>query len=134
MKSEETTANEGNNPSDKITDALAIVLIEKHLDLWSERNSEFRKNELASVYSSLVTIHDPIAGLIRFEELNSFIDDLLRKFSNFKFSIMEPIDVHGEVARLSWAFGPEDNPEEVTGQDFFIFMDGKIISLSIFLD
>lgn len=124
----------GGNLGKIISRDRAIALVKKHLKLWSERNSGIRKLELPKVYCEDVRVLDPLVELNSLVEMNEFIDSLLLKFKDFKFTVLKPIDSHNNIARLSWGFGSELNPLEITGQDFFVFEDGKIKSLSIFLD
>jgi len=40
---------------------------------------------------------------------------------------------HGQV-RFSWCYGPPDEPRRITGQDFILIEDGKINSLTLFVN
>lgn len=132
MKSNESVSND--KATKLVSSQEAISLVEKHLSLWGERNSGHRKLELPKVYCEDVKVFDPSLELNGVEEMNDFIDGLLVKFKNFRFSVLKPIESHHNIARLSWGFGDELNPHEITGQDFFTFENGKIKTLGIFLD
>lgn len=109
-------------------------LAKKHLDIWSERNAEKRSSAMTQVYSPDVEIVDPFFVIHGQSKLNDFINDLQGKYPGFAFGISRPIDSHNNVARLFWQFGPESNPNEITGQDIFVIENGKIKSLYVFID
>lgn len=121
-------------PAEILSSESAAAIVAKHLKLWSERNSEFRKNELPKIYSADVKVLDPYIEINSLLEMNDFIDGLLVKFPDSNFTVLRPVDSHNNIARLFWGFGTASNPQEITGQDFFTFEKGKIKSLSIFLD
>lgn len=63
------------------------------------------------------------------------IDEVQGKFPGFGFTIIPGSlgDQHGHV-RISWYYGPSDQPKTITGQDFMLVESGLIHSVTVFID
>lgn len=109
-------------------------LLKKHLDTWSEKNTDRRNIAIKEIYTEDVTIIDPFFVLNGTSGLNPFIDDLQKKHPGFVFSLARPVESHNNIARLFWQFGPVSKPDTITGQDVFVIENNRIKSLYIFID
>lgn len=111
------------------------ALINMHLAIWSETDRQKRKQSIEEVYSDTCEILDPFyPDIFRGRDaLMNLIDGVQAKFPGFVFT-KNQLDEHHNIIKLSWSYGPEGNPNVVTGDDFFI-RDGKYIQfLYIFIN
>jgi len=112
----------------------AITLLEKHLAIWSERDEQIRNRNIAEVYAPGIEIIDPHFVLNGYSQLNSLIEDLHKKFPDYKFTMKKPVEHHNNVARLYWQLGSESKPDVETGMDVVTIENGLIKTLIVFID
>jgi hypothetical protein len=112
----------------------AISLVKAHLKIWSETDSAKRLKLTETVYADNIRVIDPHVILNGRAEVNDFIGGLLKQNPGFRFIIVKPVEAHHNTAILSWQFGPPSKPDTINGQDIFTIEDGRIISLSVFID
>jgi len=113
-------------------------LIHKHIDnIWSETDPKKRRIAISEVYSEYCRVYDPFFEdvIVGHDALMGLIDEVQAKNPGFKFTIIpESIDEHHGQVRFNWFYGPPEEPSKITGQDFILVEDGKIISLTLFID
>jgi len=109
-------------------------IIIEHLRIWSEKDDAARTAAIVKIYSEGIEVIDPFCIIHGQEAMNEFITGLQNQNPGFIFSNAKPIQSHHNIARLFWSFGPASNPDQITGQDIFIFENGKISKLMIFID
>ncbi|TKH41483.1 hypothetical protein NST83_12555 [Paenibacillus sp. FSL R10-2782] len=65
----------------------------------------------------------------------TLIDEVQGKFLHFRFTIMPgSLEEHHGQVKFSWYFGPSDNPQTISGQDFIVIENGLIQSLVVFIE
>ena len=60
--------------------------------------------------------------------------NLLRRYPEFAFTAMGEIDEIPDAARMRWSFGAAGAAPALTGRDFVVASNGRIVSLYRFLD
>ena len=105
-------------------------IIEKHFSIWRDKKLSL----IQEVYATDIEITDPHAIAHGHQEAEALITGLQAKFPERRFRLRKPIEGHHHIARLFWAFGPDEEQEQVTGQDVLILENGKITKLLIFID
>jgi len=109
-------------------------LLKDHLSIWPNRDEQERKSLIRKIYDKDVQIVDPFFVLNGWDELNQFIQKLQQEHPNSIFQITQTINSHHEIVRLHWQFGPSSDPGEIPVEDVFVFKDGKIKLLMVFID
>ena len=113
--------------------ATAQHLVDRHFEIWNDRNSAQRLEKFGQVYTPDVEVADYKALATGFAAINQLIDRVQQEHQGFVFS-PEPVAVNHGLARVKWGFGPKDQPNKIRGEDIFTVRDGKLVSLHVFLD
>jgi hypothetical protein len=119
--------------NDPQASATAQHLVDRHFEIWNDRNSAQRLGKFAQVYTPDVEVADYKALASGYAAINQLIDRVQQEHQGFAFS-PEPVAVNHGLARVRWGFGPKDQPNKVRGEDIFTVRDGKLASLHVFLD
>jgi len=111
----------------------AQMLIDRHFQIWNERNSEIRLALFATVYTPDLVVADYAAEATGYTAVNQLIERVQGQHEGFVFS-PKPVSWNHGIGRVTWGFGPKDNPDQVRGEDIFTVRDGKLATLHVFLD
>lgn len=102
-----------------------------HLDIWKERNRAKRDSLMADVYAKDIQMHDADFVLNGISEVSDFIDTLLED-PDFDFNPAKPLEMVQNGARLFWNI--QTGKGLLTGMDFFVFENGKVAQLYVFMN
>lgn len=108
-------------------------LAKQHFQIWNEHNPAARLKQMPGVYTADIAFFDDKQVAVGYEEMNSFIEHLLAANKGNKFTLAS-ISANHNIVRLYWNFGPAAKPALISGMDLIIIEDGKVRSLSAFLD
>lgn len=109
-------------------------LVEQHLNIWNERDKSKRSDLLKQVYADNVEMVDVHFVAVGHTAINGFVESLQEKNPAFRFSHVRPVTTHHNIARLYWQVGSPEKPDAVTGMDLFVFENGKVARLYVFVD
>jgi hypothetical protein len=113
------------NPAELAADYIA---------LWNERDGARRAAILAERWTVDATYIDPLARVAGRGEIAGLIGTVQAQYPVFRFAPVGSADGHGEFARFSWSFGPENGEAVAKGTDF-VRRDGDCIAaVTGFLD
>jgi hypothetical protein len=117
----------------KMTNAVAVA--ERYIALWNEPDPEVRKALLAQDWADDATYADPMMAGRGAAEIDALIDGVRSRFPSFSFKLVGKPDGHGDHVRFRWTLGPGDYVDApIEGTDFVTLQDGRISSVSGFLD
>ncbi|MFC3158551.1 SnoaL-like domain-containing protein [Chryseobacterium arachidis] len=117
-----------------LSEAEIKKLVEGHLAIWNERNPKKREALMKEVYADDIEMVDSHFIAKGHQDINGFVDGLQQKSATSKFSHVKAIDVNHNIARLFWQNGPSEKPDAVTGMDLFVFENGKVTKLYVFVN
>ncbi|MDJ1501551.1 nuclear transport factor 2 family protein [Xanthocytophaga agilis] len=117
-----------------MTTAKIERLVERHLELWNQKDQTSRNVLMQEVYATDIEMVDRHFIAVGHAHINEFIQNLQQKNPNFRFSHRYPIDTHHNIARLYWQFGSKEKPDVVTGMDLFVIEKDKVQKLYVFVD
>ena len=116
-----------------MTDPKAIA--ESYIALWNETDPAVRKQLLARYWAEGATYVDPLMAGSGTGEIETLIEGVQQRFPNFSFNLIGKPDGYGDRVRFSWSLGPGDYVEApIEGTDFAVLKDGRIASVTGFLD
>jgi SnoaL-like protein len=115
-----------------VTDAMKIA--EGYIVLWNERNDSRRREQLASNWTSDATYVDPLMNGAGADGIDAMIAAVQQRFPDFEFALLGKPDGHGDFVRFSWGLGPRGGDTPIKGTDFVVTQDGRIRSVTGFLD
>ena len=113
--------------------ATAQALIDRHFEIWNDRNGETRLSKFPSLYTDDFSVADYAAEAIGYPAVNQLIERVQTQHEGFVFS-PEPVAWNHGIGRVRWGFGPKANPDLVRGEDIFTVREGKLQSMHVFLD
>ena len=115
-----------------MTDVKTIA--ERYIDLWNERNPARRRELFAASWTNNASYVDPIMSGDGQSGIDALIDGVHQKFPEFRFKLLGTADGYGNNARFSWGLGPDGVDSPIKGTDFAVIDNGKIRSITGFLD
>ena len=116
-----------------MTDAQSIA--NRYIDLWNERDAKRRLDMLAANWSAEASYTDPLASVKGAADISALIGGVQQRFPEFSFALIGKVDGFGDNVRFSWGLGPKGAADApIKGTDFAAIADGKIASVTGFLD
>jgi hypothetical protein len=112
---------------------VAQKLIDRHFEIWNSSDSSKYRQSFAEIYSTdfFVADHDHVAK--GYDAVVAMIRKVQSEHPGFKFTA-KPIAINHGLGRVTWGYGPRDNPDLVTGEDIFMIDNDKISSTRVFLN
>jgi predicted SnoaL-like aldol condensation-catalyzing enzyme len=120
--------------SDQVTDY--DVLMQANLkDVFGEPDAKKRMLAIQKLYAEDAILNEPEASVRGHVAICDAVSALLSHLPpSFVFTALGPATGHHGIGRLRWSAGPPAGPVAVTGMDIAHVQEGRIHSLSVFLD
>ncbi|MBN3724816.1 nuclear transport factor 2 family protein [Burkholderia sp. Ac-20379] len=113
--------------------AVAQHLIDLHFEIWNDPNPAHWPAKFPQVYSHDFFLAD-YAGLARgYPAVSTMIEKVQGAHPGFAFT-PEPVTWNHGVGRVTWGYGPRDNPNLIRGEDIFTIEGGKLASARVFIN
>jgi hypothetical protein len=116
----------------KMTDVNSIA--SRYIDLWNERTPSRRREMLAANWASDARYIDPLMSGDGHDGVDALIAGVQQRFPDFRFQLIGQPNGYGDHIRFSWGLGPEGVDSPIKGTDFAVVSDGRIRSITGFLD
>jgi hypothetical protein len=115
-------------------DALAAQqLIDLHFQIWNDPNPGSRTAKFPLAYSRHFFVADESGVANGYQAVGRLIEKLRSSHEGFVFT-PEPITWNHGMGRVTWGYGPSDNPNLIRGEDIFTIKDGKLASARVFIN
>jgi len=105
----------------------------RYIDLWNERSPRRRRELLAAHWADDARYIDPLMSGDGHEGVEA-ISGVQARFPDFRFRLLGGADGFGDHVRFSWGLGPDGADSPIKGTDFAVVKDGRIRSITGFLD
>jgi hypothetical protein len=115
-----------------MTDHTTIA--RRYIDLWNERTPSRRREILSENWTADARYVDPLMSGDGHEAVDALISGVQQKFPDFKFKLIGEPNGFGDHVRFSWGLGPDGGDSPIKGTDFALLKDGRIRSITGFLD
>ena len=119
-----------------MTDAHAIA--SSYIDLWNERTPARRREILSQHWARDISYVDPLMSGDGHDGVDALIAGVQQRFPDFRFRLIGEPNGYGDYVRFScrfsWGLGPEGVDSPIKGTDFAVLSDGRIRSITGFLD
>ncbi|WP_312687537.1 nuclear transport factor 2 family protein [Kosakonia sp.] len=106
-------------------------LIDNHFALWNNTDAAARAKGFAAVYTADFFVADENGLSAGSARVNAAIRQVQAQHPGFIFTPAAAEWNHG-IARVTWGYGPQENPYRVRGEDIFTLKDGKLSSARVF--
>jgi|SRR5579875_338708 hypothetical protein len=110
------------------------TLIDNYFAAWNETDPGRRQQIIANTWAEDATYLDPLMRGEGHSGIDAMIAGVQQQFAGLEFRQTGTIDSHNNTARFSWHLGPKDAPPVAGGTDFATVRDGKLASVTGFLD
>jgi hypothetical protein len=118
--------------SETMTDVHTIA--SRYIELWNERQPGRRREMLAANWADDAKYVDPLMSGDGHDGVDALIAGVQQRFPDFRFHLIGQPNGFGDHIRFSWGLGPEGADSPIKGTDFAIVRDGRIGSVTGFLD
>jgi len=115
-----------------MTDANKVA--SRYIDLWNERTANRRREILSQNWASDAKYIDPLMCGDGHDGVDALIAGVQQRFPDFRFKLLGQPDGFGDHVRFSWGLGPDGADSPIKGTDFATLSDGRIKSITGFLD
>jgi len=113
--------------------AVAQRLIDLHFEIWNDPDPRHRAAKFPAVYASDFFVADRDGIATGYEAVSQLIQKLQGEHAGFSFH-PDPVAWNHGIGRVTWGYGPSDDPNLVRGEDIFTIEDGKLTSARVYLD
>jgi SnoaL-like domain len=110
------------------------TIASRYIDLWNERSPDRRRAMLSQHWARDAKYVDPLMSGDGHDGVDALISGVQARFPDFRFQLIGQPNGFGENLRFSWGLGPDDADSPIKGTDFAVVQDGKIRSITGFLD
>jgi hypothetical protein len=124
--------NTASSKESTMTDPVTIA--RRYIELWNERTAGRRRELLSDNWTSDASYVDPLMKGDGRDGIEALIAGVQQRFPDFKFKLIGEPNGYGDHIRFSWGLGPDGADSPIKGTDFAVLKDGRIRSVTGFLD
>jgi hypothetical protein len=106
----------------------------RYIDLWNERAPNRRREMLETNWTRDAKYVDPLMSGDGHDGVDALIAGVQQRFPDFRFKLIGEPNGFGDHVRFSWGLGPDGADSPIKGTDFAVLADGRIRSITGFLD
>jgi hypothetical protein len=127
-----TAANTASSKESIMTDPITIA--QRYIELWNERTAGRRRELLSESWTNDASYVDPLMKGDGRDGIEALISGVQQRFPDFRFKLIGEPNGYGDHVRFSWGLGPDGADSPIKGTDFAVLKDGRIRSVTGFLD
>lgn len=110
-------------------------LNERYLATWNATEPAARRKLIDDLWAQDASYVDPLAEAHGRDAIDATIAAVQKRFPEFVFTPIGPVDAHHNLARFTWGLGPAGAEPVVIGSDVAVAdEDGRLTSVIGFLD
>ena len=109
-------------------------LIDRYIATWNETDAARRRDLIAQTWTEDAAYLDPLMQGEGRSGIEAMIQGVQTQFPGFHFRRTTDVDTHHDRVRFGWELGPEGVPAIAGGVDFGRIVDGRLQSITGFLD
>jgi hypothetical protein len=117
-----------------VSKTVEFLIRQNLITVFSERDAEKRRAIIASLWAADGVFIDPDGVHVGREAIDQTAEQLLRKYRDFVFTELGPVDGYHGIGRLAWGFGPPGAVPAMTGIDVLVSANEQISNLYTFVD
>jgi hypothetical protein len=110
------------------------IIARRYIELWNERAPSRRREMLASDWTADARYVDPVMSGDGLDGVDALIAGVQQRFPDFTFKLIGEPNGYGDQLRFCWELGPDGTESPIKGTDFAVLKDGRIRSITGFLD
>ena len=115
--------------------ATIEVLLERNLlEVFNNEDATQRRQVIAELWAEHCVFVDPDGVHRGRQKVDEAVSGLLARFPGYRFAVDKPAQGQHGVGRMSWVYGPPEDPRRITGQDVGAIENGRLATLYAFID
>ena len=109
-------------------------LIDRYIAVWNETDAGRRRALIAGAFTEGAAYLDPLMATDGHSGIDGMVAAVQQRFPGYRFRRKGEVDSHNDRVRFSWELMPPAGPVFAGGTDFAIVADGRLHSVTGFLD
>jgi hypothetical protein len=109
-------------------------LVDRYLASWNETDAPRRRQLIAAAWADNASYIDPLMQSEGHDGIDAMIAAVQARFPAHRFSRLGTVDAHNDRIRFAWELTPEGGEAIAAGTDFAVLADGRLQSVTGFLD
>jgi hypothetical protein len=105
-----------------------------YIAAWNETDAARRGKLVRAAFAEDVRYHDPVMQGDGHAGVEALIEGVQQRFPGFRFSLKGKADGFADKIRFSWALGPDGAEAPIEGTDVCTIADGRLKTVTGFLD
>ena len=109
-------------------------VIDRYIASWNETDPGRRRELIAQTWTEDASYLDPLMGGEGHDGIDAMIQAVQNRFPGHRFRRTGDVDAHHDRVRFGWELGPDGGPALARGLDVGVLVDGRLRSITGFLD
>jgi SnoaL-like domain len=109
-------------------------IVDGYIAIWNETDEARRRKLIAAIWTRDAKYVDPLAEVASHEGIDALVRGIHEQFPGSQFRRTSRVDAHHNCVRFNWELAQKDGAAFAGGVDVGIFCDGKLQSITGFLD
>jgi SnoaL-like domain len=109
-------------------------LVDQYIAAWNETDPGTRRELIARTWADDGRYLDPLMSGAGHDGIDVMIGGVQTQFPGYRFRRTGDLDTHNDRVRFAWELGPEDGPALAGGVDFGVVSDGRLQTITGFLE
>lgn len=111
----------------------AQALIDRHFAIWNEQDPGNWAALFPQTYTVDFVVADYAGIASGYAELTRLLQRVQGAHAGFSFT-PNPVEWNHGIGRVTWSYGPPDQPRLISGEDIFTIKDGKLSGMHVFIN
>jgi hypothetical protein len=111
-----------------------LPVVDRYIAIWNESDPAARRELIAHTWAEDGRYVDPLMRGEGRDGIDAMTAGVQAQFPGLRFRRTSEIDAHNDRVRFAWELGPEGGEPLAGGVDFGVVADGKLQSITGFLD
>ncbi|MGH7935269.1 MAG: nuclear transport factor 2 family protein [Candidatus Binataceae bacterium] len=109
-------------------------LVDRYIAIWNETDAGRRRDLVARTWTETASYLDPMMQGEGPTAIDAMIQAVQQRFPGHRFRLVGNVDSYQDRVRFCWELAPEGGPALVKGSDFGLIANGKLATITGFLD
>jgi hypothetical protein len=105
----------------------------RHFEIFNDGNAAHWGGKLPQVYTEDVLFADYGGAATGYAGITPLIVRVQAEHPGFIFT-PGPVALNHGLGRITWSYGPTEDPGRIRGEDIFTIKGGRLASLHVFID
>ena len=110
------------------------LVANRYIDLWNEKSPDGRRDIFRQHWADDASYIDPLMSGDGHDGIDALIAGVQQRFPDFRFRLLGQPNGFGDRLRFCWGLGPDGVDSPIKGTDFAVLRNGRIRSVTGFLD